>query len=140
MKRSGLRAATAFSALALVFGVIQPASASVISSADTVKPGAPTIVSVTETLPTSKGKSENKFANIVVTVTPVANVTRTLVTIKGGRSCKIIAPAISCTIPKIKIGKTLVITAKSKFANSGYGVKSAKSPYTVTGVPTISTP
>ena len=136
MKRSGLRAVTAFSALALVVGVIQPASASAISSNHIAKPTAPTIVSVTETAPTSKGTSAKKFANIVVTVTPAPNVTRTLVTIKGGRSCKIVAPALSCTIPKIKIGKTLKITAKSKFANSGYGAKSTRYTYTVLGIAT----
>lgn len=131
MKNSNLRRITVLSALAIFVGAMQPASASTISSSDTVKPPAPTIVSVMQNAPSAKGKSAKTFANIVITIGAPPVGTRTLVTIKGGRSCKIEAPAISCTIPKIKFGKTLQITAKSKFADSGYGPKSAKYPYTV---------
>lgn len=136
MKNSNLRRITALSAFAIFVGAMQPAVAATISSSDSVKPLAPRILSVTENAPSSaKGNSTKRFANIVITIdTPTVGTTRTLVTIKGGRSCKIVAPALFCTISNIKIGKTLQITAKSKFANSGYGPKSAKYPYLVTGV------
>ncbi|MEY4900914.1 MAG: hypothetical protein RI895_1336 [Actinomycetota bacterium] len=135
MKNLNMRTITALSAFAIFAGAMQPANAASRSSSDSVKPVAPTIVSVTQNAPSAKGTSAKTFANIVVTIgTPLPG-TRTLVTIKGGRSCKIEAPAISCTISKIKVGKTLQITAKSKFAGSGYGPKSAKYPFTVSPTP-----
>ena len=60
MKHSTMRALTAFSAIALVAGPIQPASASAVTVAQTKKPAAPAIASITETSQTAKGKK--KFA------------------------------------------------------------------------------
>jgi len=130
MKHSTMRALTAFSAIALVAGPIQPASASAGTVAQTKKPAAPAIASITETSQTAKGKK--KFANVVVAIeAPAAGVTRTLVTAKGAKSCTIKAPQTSCKISNVAVGKKLTITAKSKSAKSGYGPKSTKATYTV---------
>jgi hypothetical protein len=137
MKHSGLRALTAFSAIALVAGAIQPANAATVSAAKAKKPAAPAIASVTETTATSKGKK--KFANVVVAIeAPAAGVTRTLVTAKGAKSCTIKAPQTSCTISKVAVGKKLTISAKSKTARSGYGTKSTNATYTVGNVDSVS--
>jgi len=123
---------TAISLFALVAGTIHPASASAISSSKSKQPLAPQIASVTEIPSTKKSESGKPYANVVISIeAPASNVTKTLVTANGARSCSIQAPSTYCTIENVLVGKKLTIAAKSKTAKSGYGNKSTKATYTV---------
>lgn len=145
MKRLRLRTVTVLSTMAIAVGTIQSANAAPLSDGHKLKPAAPSIFSVMETAPvTTFGKSAKTYSNLVVYINePASGVAHTLITVNGGKGCKIIAPAISCTITKMKIGKTVKISAKSKFVNSGYGQKSEKFSYLIKGertTPTTPTP
>ena len=105
-------------------------SQAIETKAKITKPSAPSVVSVTSSVP-KKGK-----VNVTVTISlPVSNGGSTITGSKvsaSGKSCTIKKLKTSCTIKGIKNGKSMSVTASSK-NKKGFGSKSSSVSYRAGG-------